>query len=159
MKPILCLDFDGVIHSYSSGWKGPRTIPDAPVDGALQFIIEALETFEVQIFSSRSNYWFGRFAMKCWLRKHLMNMAMEVENDAPDWWLDEIRDMAENTYEPWHTLSRDHVNATLKRIKWPTHKPPALVTIDDRALTFDGHWPSIEDLKQFKPWNKKPKAA
>ena len=26
-KPILCLDFDGVLHSYTSGWRGAR-IPD-----------------------------------------------------------------------------------------------------------------------------------
>jgi hypothetical protein len=26
-KPILCLDFDGVLHSYSSGWKGADVIP------------------------------------------------------------------------------------------------------------------------------------
>jgi hypothetical protein len=31
-KPILCLDFDGVIHSYSSGWKGADVIPDPPVE-------------------------------------------------------------------------------------------------------------------------------
>lgn len=29
-KPILCLDFDGVIHSYASGWKGADVIPDPP---------------------------------------------------------------------------------------------------------------------------------
>ena len=27
-KPILCLDFDGVIHRYDSGWKGADVIPD-----------------------------------------------------------------------------------------------------------------------------------
>ena len=29
-KPILCLDFDGVVHSYTSGWKGADVIPDPP---------------------------------------------------------------------------------------------------------------------------------
>ena len=40
-KPILCLDFDGVIHSYTSGWKGARIILDPPVPGALDFILAA----------------------------------------------------------------------------------------------------------------------
>ena len=47
----------------------------------------------------------------------------------------------------------------LGRIEWPTEKPPAMVTIDDRALTFDGTWPEIEDLLAFQPWNKRPLGA
>src|ERR1700743_3429981 len=54
-KPILCLDFDGVIHSYASGWKGADVIPDPPVAGAIEFIREALKHFRVAIFSSRTN--------------------------------------------------------------------------------------------------------
>ena len=36
--PILCLDFDGVIHSFKSGWKGAGKIPDPPVEGAIEWI-------------------------------------------------------------------------------------------------------------------------
>jgi len=39
-------------------------------------------------------------------------------------------------------------------LMWPDHKPPAMVTIDDRALTFTGDWPDIEWLLDYKPWNK-----
>ena len=122
-KPILCLDFDGVLHSYTSGWRGASIIPDKPVPGAVEFLKEATEQFEVHIFSSRSNQDGGIKAMQAWLRIVVEETAIML----PLW---------------------------LDLIKWPTEKPPAMVTLDDRAITFTGEWPSIEDLKNFKPWNK-----
>lgn len=159
-KPILCLDFDGVIHSYTSGWKGPRTIPDDPVPGAIEFLVEALQHFRVAIYSSRSHYWFGRRAMKKWLEYH-----------ATDWFFDcTSKEQSEAFYalpipfSGWTDLviglpdDADRgilFGAALPQlIEWPTHKPPALVTLDDRAITFMGKWPDVGQLKKFKPWNK-----
>lgn len=124
-KPILCLDFDGVIHSYSSGWKGADVIPDPPVAGAMEFIREALKHFRVAIFSSRSNQPGGLNAMKDYIA---LNSEMGF-------------------HDP------------IEGLEWPLEKPAAMVTIDDRALTFDGTWPAIEALKAFQPWNKRPFGA
>jgi hypothetical protein len=124
MKPILCLDFDGVIHSYESGWKGADVVPDAHVPGALEFLADAVKDFRVAIFSSRSGQPGGIAAMQAWLYDRVTN-HWDVEGN-------------------W-----------LSQIEWPTEKPPALITIDDRAVTFTGEWPSIQSLKEFKPWNKK----
>lgn len=118
-KPILCLDFDGVIHSYSSGWKGADVIPDPPVPGAIEFLHAALNQFDVQIYSSRSHQTGGINAMQAWLLEHSDNGFL------------------------------------VDSIGWPDHKPSAMITIDDRALTFDGTWPTMETLLAFKPWNKK----
>lgn len=131
-KPILCLDFDGVIHSYKSGWKGADVIPDPPVDGAIDFISRALEHFRVAIFSSRTGQPGGLAAMKAWVRKAFF-----------DYWGS-------------HPVYADDL---LAEIEWPTEKPSAFVTIDDRALTFDGTWPALEVIKDFKPWNKRPFGA
>jgi len=65
-RRILCLDFDGVCHLYTSGWKGASVIPDAPVEGLFEFLKEAIIPFEVHIFSSRSNQAGGIQAMKNW---------------------------------------------------------------------------------------------
>jgi hypothetical protein len=127
MKPTLCLDFDGVLHSYTSGWKGPRTIPDLPTTGAMEFLWTATEYFTVAILSSRSHKWFGRYAMKQWLKKYFYG------------------------FHGHDTISDDKFN----EIQWPLHKPSAFITIDDRALTFDGNWDHFHPLglQQFKPWN------
>lgn len=42
-----------------------------------------------------------------------------------------------------------------KLVEWPTEKPPAHLSIDDRALLFTGEWPTMEFMESFKPWNKK----
>jgi len=63
-KRILCLDFDGVLHSYTSGWQGSRNILDPPVDGELKFLEQNWRGFQLCIFSSRSHYFGGRWAMK-----------------------------------------------------------------------------------------------
>lgn len=65
-KPILCLDFDGVCHLYTSGWKGAAVIPDPPVEGMWEFLAEAIVPFDVQIFSSRSSQEGGVAAMRKW---------------------------------------------------------------------------------------------
>ena len=130
-KPILCLDFDGVIHSYMSGWKGADTIPDPIVPGFFAFLLEAQSHFDVQIFSSRSHQPGGIVAMLDYLYKEATNCLIhEADFDLP------------------------RVIDALDDIKWPTQKPPAMLTIDDRALTFTGNWPAVEQLLSFKPWNK-----
>lgn len=124
-KPILCLDFDGVIHSYTSYWQGAEVIPDPPVDGAIEFMLTALHDFDVVIFSSRSNQPGGLAAMKTWLKHHAGNC--------------------------WH---ESPCGPGLEDVRFVTEKPPAMVTLDDRALTFIGQWPKVSGLLSFKPWNK-----
>lgn len=125
-KPILCLDFDGVIHSYTSGWQGITIVADPPVPGALEFIQKTLYHCRVAIFSTRSAQSAGIFAMQTWLRTHAILMLRKKEE--PGW---------------------------LEEIEWPVTKPLAFLTIDDRALTFTGEWPTIQDILDFRPWNKK----
>lgn len=151
-KPILSLDFDGVIHSYTSGWKGPRTIPDDPVPGALEFIVEALKHFQVHIFSSRSRYLFGRRAMKKWLYGHLMDLTYKGYAETPEFYQRRIGETA--FADPWYDEADYATKKLIREIKWPTHKPPALITIDDRAICFTGDWPSMESIQSFSPWYK-----
>lgn len=79
-KPILCLDFDGVIHSYTNGWKGADVISDPPVPGTKDFIEEALEVFEITIFSSRTMQPGGLVAMKSWF-----DTVLDLDHERVKW--------------------------------------------------------------------------
>jgi len=58
-------------------------------------------------------------------------------------------------YIPWTAYDvRDVADHIGSKIEWPWFKPAAFVTIDDRAITFTGQWPSVAEVMAFKPWNK-----
>lgn len=118
-KKILCVDFDGVIHSYSSGWKGGNVVSDPPVPGAIEWLEKASDKYNINIYSSRSNHFDGIQAMKTWL----------LDNGLPP--------------------------NILSDIFFPTQKPAAYLTIDDRAICFNGVFPSFDEIDNFKPWNKR----
>ena len=132
-KKIISVDFDGVLHSYTSGWKGADVITDPPVDMAIPWLVEATKHFDVHIFSTRSHQEGGIAAMQKWL---VAPLEKYTEEEFP------------------HGFSVDAEHFVMHRLKWPTTKPPALVMIDDRAICFRGTFPSMETLKNFKPWNK-----
>lgn len=78
MKPI-SFDFDGVIHSYTSGWKGYETIPDPPVKG-IEAVLEKLykKGFSIQVYSSRAGTPQGIRAIRNWLAKYHMLKYIDV---------------------------------------------------------------------------------
>lgn len=47
--------------------------------------------------------------------------------------------------------------AHLSVISFPTEKPAAFLTIDDRCIQFNGEFPTLDDIANFVPWNKRPK--
>lgn len=57
--------------------------------------------------------------------------------------------------DPTYGMPSDFDHGAWGALQWPQEKPAAFITIDDRALTFTGMWPSIKTLQAFKPWNKK----
>lgn len=152
MPALICLDFDGVIHSYKSGWKGAHVIPDDPVPGAIEAILGYLNAggLEVAIHSSRSKSLRGRRAMKRWLAKAMTEYFWDKNRPTKEWTILDVE--AEYWGDAWAIVT--------KRIKWPWFKPAAFITIDDRALTFSGNWSDYtpDRVRAFQPWMKKAAA-
>lgn len=115
-KPTVVLDFDGVIHSYTSGWQGDAgVISDPPVEGIETTIKTLRERYRIVVVSSRCEHPGGVEAVERWLGEH------DIEVDAVQ-----------------------------------SSKPPAIVYVDDRALTFDGDASALpEKIRNFKTWMQK----
>jgi hypothetical protein len=69
-RRTVCLDFDGVLHSYRSGWCGSAIIPDPPIHGTRESVARLRQQFRVVVHSSRCHVEAGRRAVQSWLQKH-----------------------------------------------------------------------------------------
>lgn len=114
MKKTVCLDFDGTIYSYQSGWvEPPSYLPDPPVEGAVEFCRELQEHFNLVVCSARARYDGTIPAMSEWLEK---------------WGFPTMPIVAE--------------------------KPLAFLYLDDRGFTFNGTFPTLEEVRNFKTWQE-----
>lgn len=125
-KRTICLDFDGVLHSYVSGWKGIEPT-DPPTHGAQEFVQDLLNMgYIVVIQSTRADTREGEFAIMSWLQKHKFPVKelQQQENNDQDW-----------------------ISAT---------KPKALLYVDDRGIRFTGKFDDVIGWIQmnpgFEPW-------
>ena len=121
-KPTLCLDFDGVIHSYERGWQD-GVIYGSLTPGFIAWALKAHQHFQLVIYSSRSA---DPAPMVDWLRAQLADRSM-----------------------PWE------IDRFMQMFTFANQKPAAFLTIDDRAIKFEGRWDWLEpeNLLEFKPWN------
>lgn len=131
-KKTIAVDFDGVIHLYREGWKD-GSIYDKCVTGFFKWLFKTDEMFKIVIVSSRLNEAQQEQNMRAWLSLK----ALEAE-----------------AAEEITTEQRQRLHEV---ISFSATKPPAFITIDDRALTFNGDWLSpiysAVALQYFRPWN------
>lgn len=127
-KPTLCIDFDGVIHSYEHGWQN-GVIYGTVVPGFFEWVERVRHDFKLVIYSSRSKTDDGVLAMSTWLHKH--------RND-------------------WIIGGGDRHQTQPLTFEFAHEKPAAWLTIDDRAIQFTGDWNApcftVDALREFKPW-------
>lgn len=129
-KLALCIDFDGVIHEYTSPWIAAHVISDNVVPGFFEWADEAAQHFTLVIYSARSSDPVARRAIAEWLA------------------------VQRNKWESSGGRSPTGIPATFQ---FADKKPKAFLYIDDRALRFDGDWSKlpVDSLRRFKPWNRK----
>lgn len=85
-KPIICVNFDGVLHSYASGWQGANIVNDGPVPGAMEWLASLTHHFTVCIYSSRSRQAGGVAAMQ-----QAIYRWVQEETDMTPGWLSQLQ--------------------------------------------------------------------
>jgi hypothetical protein len=72
-KPTLAVDFDGVLHAYTTPWEATHVIPDTPVvddetgESAIAWLLRMTESFQVVVHTARAADASGELAIRLWL--------------------------------------------------------------------------------------------
>lgn len=83
VRRTICLDFDGVVNSYRTGWTGIDSIPDPPIHGTNRAVERLRKEYRVVIHSARCSTQKGREAIEAWLTKHGIVVDEVCEHKPP----------------------------------------------------------------------------
>jgi len=119
MKQTVVFDFDGVIHSYTSGWKGATIIPDPPVPSIKEAIEKIRQLYHVVVVSSRCSSPEGVAAIKEYLKANDIIVDDVVMEKPPAIVYIDDRAIRFNgnpsdlfyqivSFEPWNVPGRSH---------------------------------------------------
>lgn len=116
------MDFDGVIHAYTQGWRD-GSIYDAPVPGAFAALRELMRTYAVMIHTTRKPDTVGR-----WIKEHsgIETCWHNDEETLPEFW-----------------NRQDCLLVTRRKL-------PALAYIDDRGIRFTSWAQALADLAELR---------
>lgn len=116
-RKTLCVDFDGVLHAYTSPFTADHVIADGPMPGAMDWLYEVTETYDIAVYSARCATARGRDA---------------VERAIASWVYD--------------AFGQPVTADIMRRVMVVEHKPPCWALIDDRCIPFRGTFPSLDQI-------------
>jgi hypothetical protein len=82
-RRTVCLDFDGVIHSYQSGWQGETVITDPPIHRVDRAIAQLRKIYRIVVYSARCRTPEGVQAIRDWLARHKIEVDDVCEHKPP----------------------------------------------------------------------------
>lgn len=133
----IAVDFDGVIHAYISPWTSALDVHDPPVPGAIGWLRGLLaDGWRVFLNTTR-------------LMHSVDPEHTEIEEVDLESRIKAIRDW-------FKAHEASDITANRRFILWTAGgKPHAEVYLDDRALRFEGTFPTLKQLNvAARPWNK-----
>ena len=152
-KPIICVDFDGVIHSYENGWQNGH-IYGTVVPGFFEWVESVKDEFKIVVYSSRSADPELKNRMITWLYIRYMEWTGDIKY-IPNI---NIVDMNIDDFNTNIVIVKADIDKFNAIFSFSDTKPAAFITIDDRALRFNGDWAAPkftpQALKEFKPWTQ-----
>lgn len=152
-------DFDGVIHSYKSGWQGTTVIADEPVHGIKECLQQLKQLgYKIAVVSSRCATHEGREAINDWMLYHDMLKFIDVickekppalcyVDDRAICFRGDTRNLVEQIkyFEPWHGEILDKNDDTFSYFK-PEKGLPAIKFITNRLTGWNEYVPSEFEL-------------
>lgn len=152
-KELITLDFDGVLHAYTTPFTTADKVEDGAVPGAIKWLLEALDEYDIAVFSARSSQPGGIPAMRQWLKRELilwLSGSTKVKDIIARAYLANYQPKTSDSHYEMCVWADGIVN----RIQWPITKIPSKLYIDDNAHRFEGKFPKLSAIKDMNSWVK-----